>query len=129
MHGSGGIDCQSAISIIPVIVQKVPEMTMIRLFSLSLCKSSLWSIKHKAIVKCTKILLISARLEHYTVSISLTSISESGLWLISLVVGSIITTCGIELLFKGSRNQQHENHHPASCQQCRSAQKERNRSA
>ena len=64
MHGSGGMDCQSAINTIPVTVQKVPEMAMIRLFSLSLCSSSLWSIKHKANVKCTKILLISAHFEH-----------------------------------------------------------------
>ena len=43
MHGSGGMDCQSAISTIPAIVQKIPEIAMIRLSNLSLCSSSLQS--------------------------------------------------------------------------------------
>ena len=53
MHGSGEMDCQSAISINPIMEKKTPEMVMMQLFSWSLCISSLWR-KHKAGVNDAK---------------------------------------------------------------------------
>ena len=50
MHGSGEMDCQSAISTIPVIEQKIPKMAMIRLSNLSRCSSSLQSNKKKVAI-------------------------------------------------------------------------------